>query len=230
MCTAADFTKPSTSSTSATVDRPRTASSSAASSPSTSSSITSKPLGSPEKVPPFTGRGARSADLPSRLYGGALKRTRRYFALKLPIAADHKSAIFVYADPGRHTDRELRRWADEHHALWTHLRAAGTEIHVAAVVRSRAAQDQYERLLTAWLSPPALAPLTPEESDTLAAIERALRSGQPDALAPWGGFLEARRILLPLRQRAERAGAAAERRFDACSAHFSHRLADPGEL
>lgn len=185
----------------------------------------------PEKVAHFSGRGVRSTDLPSRLYGGALKRTRRYFALKLPIAAGDRLATFVYADPGRHTDRELRRWTDEHHALWTHLRDAGTQVHVAVVARTRAAQHRYERVLNAWLSPSTpLPPLTADESDTLAAIERALRSGQPDALAPWGGFLEARRILLPLRQRAERAGAALERSFDACSAHFSHRLADPSEL
>lgn len=182
----------------------------------------------PEKVAHFTDRGLHRDQLPSRLYGGAAKRTRRYFALKLPIAADVSSATFVYADPGRHTDRELRRWADEHQALWTHLRAGGTAVHVAAVARTRDAQDHCERVLDAWLSPRAIAPLATEESDTLEAIERALRSGQPDALAPWGGFAAAREILLRLRQRAGQAGGAAERRFDACSTHFSRHLADPG--
>jgi len=32
-------------------------------------------------------------------------------------AADMKSATFVYVDPGRHTDKELQRWAAEHREL-----------------------------------------------------------------------------------------------------------------
>ena len=67
-------------------------------------------------------RGFRRVPLPHRYYGPAHRRTRRYFALDLPIAADDRSARFVYADPGRETDSELRRWVDEHRALWTHLR------------------------------------------------------------------------------------------------------------
>ena len=59
-----------------------------------------------EKVAHYTARGIRREDLPGRLYGGGVKRTRRYFTLKLPIAADEKSATFVYvAERGR--DREL---------------------------------------------------------------------------------------------------------------------------
>ena len=112
------------------------------------------------------------------------RQTRRYFAHKLPIAADRHASTFVYADGGRDGDKELHTWAAAHTPLWTYLRDQETTVHVAAIVRTRAAQDQYERILTAWLSPRALDPLTPEESDTLAAIERALRSGQPDALAP----------------------------------------------
>lgn len=185
----------------------------------------------PEKVAHFTRNGFQRRLLPKRTYTGALPRqTRRYFAHKLPIAADRHASTFVYADGGRDGDKELRTWAAAHTALWTYLRDQGTTVHVAAIVRTRAAQDQYERILTPWLSPRALDPLSPEESDTLAAIERALRSGQPDALAPWGGFLEARRILLPLHQRAERAGVAPDRLIDTFSTHFSHRLADPGEL
>ena len=184
-----------------------------------------------EKVAHFTRNGFQRRLLPKRTYTGALPRqTRRYFAHKLPIAADRHASTFVYADGGRDGDKELHTWAAAHTQLWRYVRNQGTTVHVAAIVRTRAAQDQYERILTAWLSPPALAPLTPEESDTLAAIERALRSGQPDALAPWGGFQAARRILLPLRQRADQAGDAADRLIDTFSTHFSHRLADPGAL
>ena len=52
---------------------------------------------------------------------------RLQIALKLPIAADMKSATFAYVDPGRHTDKELRRWAAEHRPLWSRLRELGTQ-------------------------------------------------------------------------------------------------------
>ena len=52
---------------------------------------------------------------------------RLQIALKLPIAADMKSATFVYVDPGRHTDKELQRWAAEHRPLWSRLRELGTQ-------------------------------------------------------------------------------------------------------
>ena len=38
-----------------------------------------------------------------------------------------KSATFVYVDPGRHTDKELQRWAAEHRPLWSRLRELGTQ-------------------------------------------------------------------------------------------------------
>ena len=79
------------------------------------------------EVAHFTARGIGRGELPSRLYGAAPKRTRRYFPLKLPIAADMKSATFVYVDPGRHTDKELQRWATEYRPLWSRLRELGTQ-------------------------------------------------------------------------------------------------------
>lgn len=186
----------------------------------------------PEKVAHFTRNGFQRRLLPKRTYGGALPRqTLRYFAHKLPIAADHHASTFVYADGGRDGDKELHTWAAAHTPLWSYLRDQGTSVHVAAIVRTRDAQDDYDRTLKTWLSPRAPhAPLTPDETDTLEAIERALRSGQQAALAPWGGFQEARRILLPLRQRAERTADAADRLIDTYSTHFSHRLANPGAL
>ena len=35
---------------------------------------------------------------------GAVRKQTRYFALKLPIAADAKTATFAYVDPGNTTD------------------------------------------------------------------------------------------------------------------------------
>ena len=182
-----------------------------------------------EKVGHFTGRGIRRDHLPSRDYGGAAKSTRRYFALKMPIAADDKSATFVYVDPGRHTDRELQRWAAAHEALWSRLRALGTEVRVAAVARTVAKQRELSGKVSAWTdaTPSAAQPLTPEERETMVAITAAIHAADRGALARWGGFQSARRILIPLRKRAdlEDAGVAARARIDAYSTHHARGLA-----
>ena len=60
-----------------------------------------------EKVAFFDLLGFDRRRLPSRLYHGANGNQTRYFALKLSIAADTKTATFAYVDPGRYTDTEL---------------------------------------------------------------------------------------------------------------------------
>ena len=39
-----------------------------------------------------------------------MRKQNRYFALKLPLAVDAKTATFAYLDPGKETDTELRSW------------------------------------------------------------------------------------------------------------------------
>jgi len=145
-----------------------------------------------EKVAHFEARGIRRHHLPSRIYGGAAKRARRYFALRLPIAADHRSATFVYADPGRYTDTELRSWAAGHRHLWARLRALRTEVHVAGVARTLVKQHALSRRIAAWADSPAARPLSPEERATLAAVRAAIHSADPAVLEAWGGFHAAR--------------------------------------
>jgi len=181
-----------------------------------------------EKVDHFTGRGIRREHLPDRLYGGGVKRTRRYFVHKLPIAADEKSATFVYVDPGRRTDKELRGWRAEHDALWRRLRALGTEVYVAGVARTVAAQHALSRKLAAWQNAPAAAePLTPEERETMAAIKAAILSKDRAAFARWGGLNPARRMAISLRKRAdlEDSGGASGAPIDGYSTHHAHGLA-----
>ena len=48
-----------------------------------------------------------------------MRKQNRYFALKLPIAVDAKTAIFDYLDPGKETDTELRSWGAAHSAYST---------------------------------------------------------------------------------------------------------------
>ena len=181
-----------------------------------------------DKVSYFVGRGIRRADLPHRLYGGAMNPTRRYFALKLPIAADDHSATFLYADPGRDSQTELLTWANSHSRLWSLLRDAGTSVHVAVVSRDPAAQAAYSHTLDAWLdAAPSADPLTPDESSTLAAIQAAIRSGDDTALHLWGGFASARRLALRLRGRVENGPSLPPLsvRIDAFSVETAPRLA-----
>ncbi len=107
------------------------------------------------------------------------------------------------------TASELRRWADEHRALWTHLRHTGVTVHVAVITRTVAAQNRYSRLFATWLNAPSAQPLTPEEREALAAadaaLDVALADGDPAPCAPWGGFNACRRLVIDLRKRAERA-------------------------
>lgn len=185
-----------------------------------------------EKVHHFTGRGIRRVHLPSRRYGGSAKRTVRYFALKLPIAADEESATFVYIDPGRQTDRELQRWAAEHRPLWSRLRALGTEVRVAAVARTVAKQHELSHKVAAWTNdtPAAGQPLTPEERQTLADLRAAILAADPAGFEQWGGFEPARQLSIHLRQRAEAedSGVASLPVIDAYSTHHPRGLSPQG--
>ena len=71
--------------------------------------------------------------IPHRIYHGAVGKQTRYFALKLPIACDSKSATFVYIDPGNTTDTELRSWGAAHEWLWRALRGKGIKVQVVAI-------------------------------------------------------------------------------------------------
>ncbi|MXZ39848.1 MAG: hypothetical protein F4Z19_16690 [Holophagales bacterium] len=184
-----------------------------------------------EKVSHFKARGIRRHHLPSRIYGGAAKRVRRYFALRLPIAADHRSATFVYADPGRETDTELRSWAVSHRHLWVRLRALGTEVHVAVVARTLVKQHELSRRVASWTSARSNArPLTPEERETLAAIRAALYATDISALQQWGGLNPARRLAIGLRKRAdlEAVGGMSGPAIDGYSTHHAQHLGPLG--
>ncbi|MCY3966428.1 MAG: hypothetical protein OXG83_15455 [Acidobacteria bacterium] len=180
-----------------------------------------------EKVAHFTARGIEANLLPQRLYGGAV-RSHRYFALKLPIAADDHSVTFVYADPGRETQRELRRWSATHRTLWSRLRAAGTAVHLAVVTRTAAAQRDYSRSLATWLTRPGgdAAP-APEDEANPASTEAATLNGNSRGLARWGRSQAADRIAVQPRRRVDQADAT-ETVIDSYSTHYARHLAPAG--
>ena len=89
-----------------------------------------------EKVGAFEAFGIEPASLPVRVYRGAAGATRRYFPVKLPVALDAESAVFVYADPGHDTATALRSWGAAHCGLWHALQGQGRSVEVVAVART----------------------------------------------------------------------------------------------
>ena len=105
-----------------------------------------------EKVTFFDLLGIDRRRLPKRVYQGAVGKQLRYFALKLPIAANAKSATFGYVDPGKDTDTELRSWGDSHEWLWRALRLKGIEVHVVVIGADHKVTIRAEAALKTWSS------------------------------------------------------------------------------
>ena len=106
----------------------------------------------------------------------------------------------------------LRRWNDQHRALWTHLRESGVTVHVAVITRSVAAQRRPRRLFATWLERSLRRPADPEERGILAAadadLDVALATANPRSLERWGGLNPCRRLVISLRERTDPAAAA----------------------
>ena len=87
-----------------------------------------------------------------RIYHGAVGKQKRYFALKLPIAANTKTVTFAYVDPGKYTNPELRSWGAAHEWLWRALRLHGIEVHVVVIGADYTATIRAEAALKTWSS------------------------------------------------------------------------------
>ena len=103
-----------------------------------------------EKVAFFDLLGIDRRRLPRRLYHGATGNQTRYFALKLPIAANAKTATFAYVDPGKYTDTELRSWGAAHEWLGRALRLKGIEVQVVVIRADYTATIRAEAALQTW--------------------------------------------------------------------------------
>lgn len=139
---------------------------------------------------------------PCRIYAGGDRQVRRYFALKMPVAIDDGKATFVYVDPGRDTDKELRSWGGEHAGLWAALRQKKRKVHIVAVARDDARKDRAKNVLLRWINsgPSAVhQALTPDELKDIARIEAAVGKVETATLNEYGGLykaMEFRRLLL----------------------------------
>ena len=86
-----------------------------------------------EKVEFIEGLGVHSNLIPRRIYYGAVRAQKRYFALKLPVAGGARTVTFAYVDPGHATAVELHSWGAAHGQLWDAIRAKGRRVEVIAI-------------------------------------------------------------------------------------------------
>ena len=149
----------------------------------------------PEKVAFFDSLGIDRKRIPRRVYQGAMGKQLRYFALKMPIACDTKTATFVYVDPGKDTDTELRSWGEAHEWLWRALRLKGIEVRAVvigadykATVRAEAPLEIWSKRASNQSSQQADGPSRndPDVKAKIKAIEEAVLSLDTDVIAKYG--------------------------------------------
>ena len=103
-----------------------------------------------EKVEVIEGLGVHSHFIPRRIYYGAVRAQKRYFALKLPVAGGDKTVTFAYVDPGRESTGELNSWGAAHGPLWDAIRAKGRRVEVIAIGAELDAGLRADRMLQLW--------------------------------------------------------------------------------
>lgn len=158
-----------------------------------------------EKVGCFEQMGLDRRLLPRRIYQGAVKRQKRYFALKLPIALDSDTATFVYVDPGHETSTGLRYWGAAHRDLWEALHEKGKRVQAVAVARQNGALQRAERVLGHWASGgvPKIPGRDPSAGREYARIKRAVLTGDKLVLDSYGGVTPALKRAIELESLAQ---------------------------
>ena len=162
-----------------------------------------------EKVAFFELLGIDRNLIPRRVYQGAVGKQTRYFALKLPIAIEAKTATFAYIDPGKDTDTELRSWGAAHRYLWGLLRKKGRRVHVVAIGADHTATRRSKAALQSWSNGAGkrdeqIAEGATQDDPAVKAemqqIEDVMRRGDRAGLSKYGGFQGATLRLIELRK------------------------------
>ena len=178
-----------------------------------------------EKVDHFTGLGVPLADLPERTFKGAVAPTVRHFAVKLPIAADERSASFVYTVASSTDINQLDYWGEGHQSLWNALRRGGRTVRVVAVTRTAGQARSIGRKLARWCGPPPAAlELSAEEQELMDDVQRAREIRNWRILDKWGGINDAADAMLSIDER-NNAAAPPGPAIDGSSTHVAERLA-----
>ena len=142
-----------------------------------------------EKVEFIEGLGVHSNLIPRRIYYGAVRAQKRYFALKLPVAGGAQTVTFAYVDPGRDTTGELNSWGAAHGPLWDAIRAQGRRVEVIAIGAELDAVLRADRLLQLWATAEpgkVIEGLTIKQE--ISAIREALNSGDQELMSQYGGM------------------------------------------
>ena len=151
-----------------------------------------------EKVDFFELLGIDRHRIPHRIYQGAVGKRTRYFALKLPIACDAKTATFAYVDPGNSTDTELRSWGAAHEWLWRALRGKGIQVQVVGIGPDRKYSIRNEAALKRWSNGAARSSRPaveegpthddPQVKAEMQLIEKAIRSMDRGIITKYSGL------------------------------------------
>ena len=154
-----------------------------------------------EKVEFLEGLGVHSNLIPRRIYYGAVRAQKRYFALKLPVAGGDKTVTFAYVDPGHATAVELNSWGAAHGPLWDAIRAEGRRVEVIAIGAELDAVLRADRVLQLWAAAEpgkVAAGLTVKQE--ISAISDAIDNRDMEFLAQYGGMGEAGKRYMALRK------------------------------
>ena len=145
-----------------------------------------------EKVEFIEGLGVHSNLIPRRIYYGAVRAQKRYFALKLPVAGGAHTVTFAYVDPGRESTGELNSWGAAHGPLWDAIRAKGIRVEVIAIGAELDMVLRADRVLQLWAAAEpgkVIEGLTVKQE--ISAIKEALHSDNLEFMSQYGGINQA---------------------------------------
>ena len=145
-----------------------------------------------EKVEFLEEIGLPSRLIPRRIYYGAVRAQKRYFALKLPVAGGNKTVTFAYVDPGHATAVELNSWGAAHGPLWDAIRAQGRRVEVIAIGAELDAVLRADRMLQLWAAAEpgkVIEGLTVKQE--ISAIREALHKDDQEFMSQYGGINQA---------------------------------------
>ena len=154
-----------------------------------------------EKVEFIEGLGVHSNLIPRRIYYGAVRAQKRYFALKLPVAGGDKTVTFAYVDPGHATAVELHSWGAAHGPLWDAIRAKGRRVEVIAIGAELDTVLRADRMLQLWAAAEpgkVIEGLTIKQE--IRAISDAIDNRDIEFLGQYGGMGEAGKRYMALEQ------------------------------
>ena len=141
------------------------------------------------KVEFIEGLGVRSNLIPRRIYYGAVRAQKRYFALKLPVAGGDKTVTFAYVDPGHATAGELHSWGAAHGPLWDAIRAKERRVEVIAIGAELDAVLRADRMLQLWAAAePGKVATGLTVKQEISAIRAALVSDDEEFMSQYGGM------------------------------------------